>query len=63
MLAIVRSGKRVILFHVESDARNAVEEVEEQAKARRCPCGKLIRYLRALHGRKYCSALCAHGRE
>jgi hypothetical protein len=41
----------------------AVDEVEEMARAKRCVCGKLIGYLRALHGRRHCSARCAHGRR
>jgi hypothetical protein len=36
-----------------------VDEVESIARARRCPCGKYVRFLRALHGRKHCCGLCA----
>lgn len=36
-----------------------VDEVETIARARRCPCGKYVRFLRALHGRKHCSGACA----
>jgi hypothetical protein len=38
---------------------SAVEEVESEARARRCPCGNLVRYLRALHGKRHCSGKCA----
>jgi hypothetical protein len=41
------------------EEESAIEEVERLAKARRCRCGELIRGLRALHGRKFCSGRCA----
>jgi hypothetical protein len=56
----MKSG--TLTYEEESDDESVMDEVEAEAKARRCSrCSRLVRGLRALYGKLYCSALCAHG--
>lgn len=66
-LAKAPCKKRWMMFPVADEPvdedESAVEEVESEVKARRCGrfgCDRVVPYLRALHGREYCSARCSN---